>query len=378
MKALRTALAAISLLALCGCQTMKPTEVGVRFRRLPPFALGGISSHVVSPGETTLVMPWDSIYRFDVSVKDISWGAHSVDSGGKVASDFVYTRALDGNEVALGVTIRYRVLPEADKLAKLISEGAVDDAAVRALIVAIGRADIRTSMNELETSKFLNDKSRYEAIDRARDSMRSRLQRYGIEIVGVALDGYRFERVLPDGTIDSSYQDKLTEIQKLREDTGREKSRIATIKAKKLQELNNAVAVVNRQVAEAQGFKKQATLRGDGYYQAKVNEALSIAAQGKAEVEGLLEQVNALAGPGGEALLRLELSKQLMSAGPRYFVVGEHSGNGAIDVKRTDYNDLIAQLGLIEANQVKASPNLSSAVKTGTDKVSGVDGDKKP
>lgn len=362
---------------LSGCQTMKPTEVGVRFRRLPPFALGGISQRIVSPGETTAVMPWDSIYRFDVSVKDISWGAHGRDQDGKSQSDFVYTRALDGNEVALGVTIRYRVMPDAQTLTKLVSEGATDDTGVHALIVAIGRADIRTFMNELVTSKFLNDKSRYDAIDKARDSMRARLSPYGIEIVGIALDGYRFERVLPDGNVDSSYQDKLTEIQKLREDIGRERSRIATVKAKKLQELNNAVAVVNRQIAEAQGYKKQATLRGDGYYQARSNEALALSAQGKAEVQALLEQVNALSGAGGEALLRLELARQFLKSSPRFAVVGEHSGNGALDVKRTDYNDLIAQLGLIEASQVKASPNLSSAVNTGSDKVTDVDGDRK-
>lgn len=349
------------VLIVAGCQKMEPTEYGVRFRRLPPFLFGGVSSQVIKPGETTAVMPWDSIYRFDTSVKDISWGG---DAGEKGKGSYVHTRALDGNEVALGVTIRYRIAPTEDQLVRLVQDGATDEAGVRALVVAIGRADIRTFMNELETSEFLDDKSRYEAIDKARDSMKARLEHYGIEVLGVALDDYRFERVVKEGLVDASYQEKLTEIQKLREDTNREKSRIATVKAKKLQELNNTEAVVNRLVAEADGYKKQATLRGDGYFQAKSNEALGILAQGKAEVQGIVEQINALSGSGGEAILKLELGKQLMKAQPKFVVLGDSNAAGSVDVKRLDTNELLKQLGLIEAMQTKTGSSPQTGVNT--------------
>ncbi len=341
------------LLLLCGCQKMESTEYAIRFRRLPPYFFGGIAEHVVTPGETTFLMPWDSLYRFDTSVKDISWGrAQRQTENGKeteTRSDFVHTRALDGNEVALGVTIRYRISPDPEHLKKLVEEVAVDDEGVEDLVSAVGLADLRTYMNRLSTERFLDESERYGAVDTVRSSMQARLAPFGIEILRVNLDDFQFERLGRDGTIDTVYQDKLTEIQKLHQDTERERSRIETVRAKKLQELNNAVAVVNRQVAEAEGYKNQSKLRGEGYYQAKSNEAQGILATGQAEVSGIIEQVNALAGPGGEAILKLELSRQLERSNPQFVLMGEGAQPGSLEVKRTDTNELLKQIGILES-----------------------------
>lgn len=339
----------LGLLALisAGCQQMGPTEYGVRFRRLPTALGGGVARATIAPAQMAIVWPWDSIYRFDTSVQDVSWGS------GKAAvpdtSNFVHTRALDGNEVALAVTVRYRIATEAEKLGRLLQEVGTSNEEVRALVVSVGRAEIRTKMNALRTAEFLDEKSRYEAVDSVKAAMVTRLEPYGIEVLRVALDGYRFERVLRDGTIDSSYQEKLTEIQRLREDTEREKLRIDTVRAKKQQEFNETQAGVNRQVAEAEGYKKQAALRGDAYYEARANEAKAITAQGKAEVEGLIEQINALSGPGSEAILKLEVAKSLIKSDPKFVVLDSGDNAGGLEVKRLDTNELLAQLGAFEA-----------------------------
>jgi hypothetical protein len=184
--------------------------------------------------------------------------------------------------------------------------------------------------------------------------MVERLGPYGIEVQRVSLDGYRFERILRDGSVDSSYQEKLTEIQKLREDTEREKLRIDTIRAKKQQEFNETQAGVNRRIAEAEGYKKQAGLRGEAYYEARANEAKAITAQGKAEVEGLIEQINALSGPGAEAILKLELARSLIKSDPKFVVLDSASTGNGIDVKRLDTNELLTQMGAFEALAPKA------------------------
>src|SRR5262249_15245060 len=157
-------------------------------------------------------------------------------------------------------------------------------------------------------------------IDEVRKAISDLLEPYGIEIERVILDDFRFERLLRDGTIDDAYQEKLTEIQKTREDTSREKARIQTVEAKQHQELQTVQASVNREVAEAQGYKNQSTLKGDAYLAAKNNEAQGILALGKAEAEGLSQQVAALAGPGGKAILKLELAKQILKNDPRFIV----------------------------------------------------------
>lgn len=346
-------LALASVLFLCACQKMESTEYGVRFRKLPTFFFGGVASKVIAPGETTPVLPWDSIYRFDTSIKDLSWGRGPGEGGAAQGDDlrrgYVHTRALDGNEVALAMTIRYRVLPDPEKLRLLVTQVTTSDEGVQELVSAVGRADMRTAMNALTTDKFLDEAERYRAVDAARAEMQRRLEPLGIEILRVNLDDFRFERVGRDGTVDTSYQDKLTEIQKLHQDTEREGSRIATVKAKKAQELNNAAAVVNRQVAEADGYKAQAMVRGDSYYEAKSNEAEALLAAGKAEVTGIIERIAALSGPGGEAILRLELARHLLQSNPQFVLMGEGGGNSSMEVRRVDTNELLQQMGLLDA-----------------------------
>lgn len=334
------------LLGLCGCQTMGPTEHGVRFRKLPPRFLGGIAGEVIPPGKTIIVLPAiDTIYRFTTAVQDISWGERPGDEG-----SLVYTRAQDGNEVALSLTVLYQIDPKEDTLRELIRGVAVSDIEVRELVESVTLAEVRTAMNELRTPDFLNKDARYHAVDKVRLAIEERLKGYGIRVVRVNLDDFRFERLVKDGdtaTVDTSYQDKLREIQRLGENTERERQRVKTVQAKKSQELNEMQAQVNRWIQEAEGYKNQAVLRGDGFLQARRNEASAILAEGRALVEGLRAQVDALSGSGGIAVLKLELAKKLAEAQSKFIVMGEQSQ--AIDVQRTDTNQLIEQLGIVEA-----------------------------
>lgn len=355
---------AIVILSLTACDTgfrqMGTSEFGVRFRRLPRVIGGGIGTTPIAPGQMALVWPWETIYRFDTTVKSITWGdAGKGDDPSR--SDFVHTRASDGNEVALGVTVRYRVKPTAETLATLVQNVATDDDAVRQLVTTVARADIRSCMNRLRTSAFLQPAERYKAVQDVQDSMSKRLSNYGISIESVILDDFRFERVKPDGTIDAAYQDRLKEIQRLKQDTERENSRIKTVEAKKQQEFNDAQGDVNRKVAEATGYRKQAEARGISYFEAKKNDAESILAKGKGEVEGLQQRVNALQGPGGRALLKLELAKALLKNDPRFMIMGDGSGGSGMRVERSDVNELMKQLGVVEG--MKDKSKASSEIK---------------
>lgn len=345
MSIIRKLLVVLMLAFLAGCDTglrqMSATEYGVVFRALPKFLGGGYANDVIRPGETVVVWPWDSVYRIDTAVKYVSWGQK------RGHADFVHTRALDGNEVALAVTIQYRVGSDPTRLIKLVQEVGTSNDEILEIIISVARAYIRSSMNELKTAQFFQRDARYQAISKVKEHMTKMLAPYGIEIEGVIFDEHRFERVRLDGTVDTSYQQKIDETQKLREDTERERLRVDTIRAKKTQELNETQAKVNRVVAEADGYRNQAKLRGDGYFASKQNDAQAILAKGRAAAEGLKAQVEALSGPGGQAILKLEMVKQLMKNDPKFVVVGSAGGN-SIDLKRLDTNQLLTQIGIVE------------------------------
>ena len=353
MRNIRVYLLLLVLLAT-GCTKMGPTEFGVRFRKLPPSFGGGVGTNLIERGQTVVLWPWDSVYRFDTRVREVEWGFQGADQ----QADYVQTRALDGNEVALAVRVLYSISTDPEKIVKMIREVGTSDEDIESIVTAVGRTYVRTYMNELRTSQFFDNKQKFAGGDRAKEEMHKRLEPWGIVVHSVNLGEHRFERVLRDGTIDASYQEKINEVQTLDEKTKREKLRKATVEADKAREFNDVQAEVNRQVAEAHGYNNQAKLKGDGYYEAKSNESKAILAAGKAEVDGLIEQINALAGPGGEAILKLELVKNLVKSNPKFFVMGSSGGNNSLEVKKVDANDLLKQIGLIEGMKDEKVVNL--------------------
>ncbi len=335
-----------------GVQHMGATEYGVRFRKLPPVLGGGVGSpsSVASPLQTIVVFPWESIYRFDTSPQYLSWGRGMGDGGGAtqvVQNEDVHTRAKDGNEAALKLTVRYRIDPNPERLVKLVQEVSTTDAGVRDLVVSVVRSEIRTNMNLLRTPEFRDDKKRNDAVDAALAAARSTLSPWGIDVEAINLKQYRFVRLLRDGSEDTSYQDRLRDIQEKEQDIEGERTRIETVRAKKHTEYSEAESKYNARIAEARGYKEQSAYQGDGYYAAKANEAKAIKAEGDAEIEGLRQQIAALSGKGGRAMLRLEVAKQLSQGNPSFVAVNPGQSAG-IEVSKTDMNQLIQQLGVAE------------------------------
>ncbi len=348
----------LSTVALSGCDTgvqhMGTTEYGVRFRKLPTFMGGGLGSadSVAHPLQTVVVFPWETVRRFDTAPQYLSWGKGMGDAAGGstqlVQDEDVYTRAKDGNEAALKLTVRYRIKPDPASLVKLVQNVAETEDEVRNLVIAVVRSEVRSYMNQLKTPEFRDDKKRNETVDEVLQAAQRRLGPLGIEVEAVNLKQYRFVRPLPDGNEDTRYQDRLREIQEMEQDIEGERSRIETVRAKKQKEYSEAESLYNARVSEAKGYKEQSVFQGDSYYTARSNEAKAIFAEGNAEVAGLTKQISALSGKGGQAMLRLEVAKQLAKATPRFVAMNQGSGGAAVDLSKTDLNQLIGQLGIVE------------------------------
>ncbi len=338
---------------LSGCdvwfQKMEAVEHGIIFRNLPPFLGGGIARSAVNPGELAFIFPWDTVIRLNTASQDVTLGEGGEDQ--KDLGDFVFTRALDGNEVALRMTVRYLLMPDSESLRTVVQRVGTTDESIRLIVVATGRALIRTEMNALTTANFIDENKRYQAVREVEKKLRDSMGKLGINILAVILDRFEFARLLPDGTVDKEYQEKLNETQRTREQTERERLRIDTVRADGQQRFNQAQARVNRQIEEAKGVKKQAETKGAAYLQSQKNKSEAILARGRAEVEGMIEKINALSGPGGQAILRLEIAKALRTASPRFVVLNE-SGSTAgatLGVNKVDVNQLLQQAGVVEA-----------------------------
>jgi hypothetical protein len=370
----------LSTLTLSACDTgiqhMGTTEYGVRFRKLPTFLGGGLGSadSVAHPLQTVVVFPWETVRRFDTSPQYLSWGKGMGEAGGAaqlVQDEDVYTRAKDGNEAALKLTVRYRIKPDPESLVKLVQNVAETENDVRQIVIAVVRSEIRSIMNQLKTSEFRDDKKRNETVDDVLQATQKRLGPLGIEVEAINLKQYRFVRPLADDREDTRYQDRLREIQEKEQDIEGERSRIETVKAKKQKEYSEAESLYNARVSEAKGYKEQSVYQGDSYYTARSNEAKAIAAEGNAEVAGLTKQIGALSGKGGQAMLRLEVAKQLAKANPRFVAMNQGSGGAAVDLSKTDVNQLLGQIGIAEGLVGQPSRAQNTPEKTQTNEASG-------
>jgi len=338
-----SALATI-LLSGCGFAALGPSEHGVVFSAMPVWLGGGLENKVIGPGEKEFVLPWETLYRFETSQQSIAWGGVGRGEEREV-EDYVETRASDGNEVGLAVTIIYRLLPE--KIPHLVQNVAVDDKQVFELMASVSRADIRTHMNVLKTRDFFNPEDRQRAVDQVRSALNSRLNPEGIVVEKVVYNEHRFERRISEKETDRTYQEQIDRTQALNQQTEQEEKKVKSVIEAKRREFNEAQARVNRQLEEAEGYKRQATLRGDGYLEAKKNEAEQVRTVGKNEVEGLKKQIEALSGPGGEALLRLTLVKELIAGNPKFVVVNSADGKKlGLDLNKMDLNNLFDQIGV--------------------------------
>ena len=343
----RAGLLCLAAAAMSGCQKLEAGEYGVLFSALPPWIGGGVQNAVAQPGEMKIVLPWEKLYRVDTTVHSVGWGGVGQGSN-RTREDYVETRALDGNEVGLAITIQYRI--DKDKILHLIQKVGTDQEAVERLVSAVARADIRTHMNTLRTRDFFSPEKRQVAIEAVKEALQRRLGPEGISIRDVIYNDHRFERRIAGGAPDPKYQELIDRTQATNEETKQEEKKIATVTEEKRQEFNETQARVNRVLEAADGFKQQATLRGDGFLNSRKNEAAQVTAVGMAEVEGLKKQVEAMSGPGGRAILRLAIVKELLTNNSKFVVLNSTGRDGnALDLNKLDANDLVKQAGIFAA-----------------------------
>lgn len=360
MKCLCRLLGCVFLLVIfSACETIKAGEHAVVFSKLP--WIGGLRKNVLRQGEREIVFPWDEVYKIDTGLQTISWGSEGENEEERVRG-YVETRAADGNEVGLAMTVQYVVSPE--RLHHVIQNVASTNEGIRNLVKTVARADIRTHMNTLRTRDFFNQEQRQKAVTRVLEALQTRFEPEGISIKRVIYDDHRFERRLPDGSIDRSYQEQIDRTQAIVQETQQERKKIPVVIAQKKQEFNEAKAKFNRMVEEVSGFKRQAILRGDAYLKSKENRAKQILAVGMAEVEGLQQQVAALSGPGGRALLRLALVRVLIEQNPQFVLLNSTKQNsgGGLELSQININELIKQAGVF-LNQAKGPVKEKTAVE---------------
>jgi len=306
--------------------TTGPTEVGVRTIKWSLFAKKGVEDHVYAPGAVyffpAILNDW---HVFDTKLQNVEM-THEPRRGDKPFRDDLLFKTIDGNDISLDVIISYRIDPQ--KAPYILQYVAGSDFELKDNVVrTIARSRPRDIFGELKTEEFYVSDKRDEKAERAKAMLNESLNPYGVIVERVSTKDYRFNPAYQRAIEDKKVADQVAEQNKLEDAKGE----------------------VNKMVAEADGRFRQAQIEADAYYEKQQRIAAAIEAEGIAEAKGITELNKALAGSGGEVMVKLKVAEALEG---KKIVLLPLSGSG-MDIKTTNINRLLETYGLKSVTQDK-------------------------
>jgi len=387
----RTALLGV-LVAATGCdnlalQQVRNDQVALRFRKLPLILGGGIRHEVIPPGGKVIVWPWEELIQLTNTQRSESWGTGQGDNRALAA------RSSDGNEVAFEVTVLYQISRKPEELRELVTSIADTDEKIHELVVSQVRALVRQFANRLATRQFVSsdlsselrrvekelpegglakkaaavseDTGTFDTVkDELEKALTEALKSYQLELIQLSVANPRFVRYretdVEGEQQDDTYQTMLVNVQREQQAIKREGESRKTQEERKYGEKEIAIKEANKILAVANAEAERIGEEARFMLETKQIEKDAIERSGQDMLKSLRAQIEAVAGKGGEALLKLDIARELSKGNPSFIVLNQGSTGSALDVRRTDTNDLIKQLGLLEALRDKAQ--LSSAL----------------
>ena len=328
------ALVVAHLIALAGCvpHTTGGTEVGVRTLKLGIFGQKGVEDRVYAPGATYFFLPFINDWNvFDTKLQNLEM-TYSKARGDRRSQDDLVFKTVDGNDISLDVIIAYRI--DANKAPYILQYVAQDDATLRDKIVrTVARSKPRDIFGELKTESFYVAEARETQANKAKDELQRILGPMGIVVEKVLTNDYRFN---PEYT--KAIEDKKVADQQVEKNKSAQHAALEQYKRK----LEEARGEVNKMVADADGQYQKDKIEADVYQEKQQLIAEAIKTEGIADAKGVQEMNNALAGSGGEAIVKLRIAEAIQGKRIMLLPLSE----GGMNLKTTDVNRLIETLGV--------------------------------
>jgi len=312
--------------------TTGPTAVGVRTVKWSLFGAKGVEHHVYQPGGVyffpAVLNDWSV---FDTKLQNVEM-THEPQRGDKPFRDDLLFKTIDGNDISLDVIISYRIDPQ--KAPYILQFVARDDLELKDKVVrTVARSQPRDVFGELKTEEFYVSDKREQKAEKVKEALNALLTPYGVVVERVSTKDYRFNPAYQKAIEDKKVADQVAE---------QNKSATKAAEEEYLKKLEDAKGEVNKMVAEADGRYRQAQIEADAYYQKQERLAGATEAEGIAEAKGITELNKALAGSGGEVMVKLKLAEALEG---KKIVLLPLAGGG-MDIKTTNINRILETYGL--------------------------------
>jgi len=325
-------LAAVVAVTGCAPHSTGTTQVGVRTRKLGLFGKKGVEDKIYPPGATYFFAPvindWNT---FDTELQNLDMTAEE-GRGDRAGRDELLFKTIDGNDISMNVIISYRVIPE--KAPLILQKVAGSDEELKENVVRpIARGLLRDLFGELNTEQFYIAEERNNKALEAKDRINAVLGDYGVNVERVSPGTYSFNK-----EYEQAIEDKKVAEQQAERFRSATRAAAEEFKTK----VEKAKGEVARMKADADGEYQQRVIEADAYFEQRKLEAEGIEARGLAKAQGIRKMNEALAGSGGEAMVKMKIAEALKN---KRIVMVPMSGGG-LDVRSTDINDLLELYGI--------------------------------
>jgi regulator of protease activity HflC (stomatin/prohibitin superfamily) len=322
----------IIFIQACVFHTTGDTEVGVRTKKLTLLGKKGVEEKVYAPGSTYFFLPYiNDWHTFDTKLQNLEM-TFEPERGDRKARDDLLFKTIDGNDLSLDVIIAYQIDPA--KAPYILQYVATDNKSLREKIVrTVARSKPRDIFGELKTEEFYVANKRELQAQRAKAVLQEILVPLGVNVKNVLTKDYRFNE-----EYQKAIEDKKVADQQVEKNKSAQRATTEEYKRK----VEEARGEVNKIIAKADGEFLQAKIEADAYYEKQNLLAEAVRSEGIAEAKGIQEMNNALAGAGGEALVKLKIAEALQGKKILLLPVSE----GGMNLRTMDMNQLIQTLGV--------------------------------
>ncbi|MFM7202689.1 MAG: SPFH domain-containing protein [Myxococcota bacterium] len=324
----------------CVPRSTEANEVGVAINMLTgmdPSAYPPSGTYFFAP----IVTDW---YTFSTQAQTLTMLVEE-GAGDREGRDDLEFKTRDGNDVAVDVTVIYRLIPsEAPKV--LQSVGRSDQEIKELIMRPLARSLTRDVLNELSSEDVYAGK-KFQAAERARNVLDAALKPYGLTCDNVMLSDHRFHE---------RYQKAINDKKVFDQQVNTSKSATENLKREWEAKLEATKGEVERMIAAETGRAQQLQLEADAHYVSRQKAAEAILAEKRAKAEGVTKLNSALAGAGGRVMVKRKIASALK--GKKIVLL---PGGSEMGLQKLDVNELLKAYGVNEALQSKERPASKSS-----------------
>jgi regulator of protease activity HflC (stomatin/prohibitin superfamily) len=324
---------AVAAAMLSGCvpRYTGPTEVGVRTVKFSLFGKKGVENKVYAPGATYFFVPFLSDWHtFDTSLNSLLMSGLA-DNGDRTGGDDLLFKTIDGNDISLDIRVDWRINPENAPM--ILQNVATDMEELKDNIVrTVARSKPRDIFGELNAELFYKGETRDPKAEEVKVALNLILKDFGVIVETVSTSDYRF---VPEYQV--VIEDRMVADQRVKTAQSTTEATVEQFRASE----EEAKGEADKMKAEADGTYKQAEIKADAAFNQEEKRAEAVRIEGQAEAAGIRKMNEALAGSGGESVVKLAVAEALQ--GKKIVLVPMGEG---FDVRSTNINDLLKMYGM--------------------------------